>query len=384
MEGLRRGALLAAAFVIMAFNSLYQYSWNALEPLIARGLGQPFGRVEAAFVVFVVVSTLVQLLTGPVADRRGPRVVAVPASLLSAAGFLGTSLSRGLAEFYAFWALGSAGEGALYGVASNVAVKWFPDRRGLATGLVSLGFGLGSAVANPLIASSRSFREPAMAIGLAELAVLTALSATLEYPKASRGVGLRAAAATWRWWALYASFSLALVPLVSYAGALARITGLAGWPLYVAVAAFPLASGAGRPLLGLVSDRLGRTRTVAASLAVGAAAALVSYAGGPAGVAGVVLVGLTGGALIPLYFALVGDLYGERESTSNTAAMYTGKAVSGLLAGAVAALTGSDLAAARALVPASSLAALALLALATGVRPPWPAPSRPGPPSRPS
>ncbi len=365
MSAMRRDWLLAAAFVVMAFNSLYQYAWNSLEPLVSAGLSQPFARVEVAFVVFVVVSTLVQLLTGPVADRRGPRAVALPASALSALGFLGASLSHDIGQFVAFWALGSAGEGALYGVASNVAVKWFPDRRGLATGLVSLGYGLGSAVANPLIGEARGFRAPMMDIGLAELLVLTALSLTLRYPSGQRGVSLRSAALTWRWWALYASFILALVPLVAYSGALSRLTGLGGPLLYAAVSAFPLASGLGRPLLGALSDRLGRARTVTLALSLGALASVISYMGGVLGLSGTVIVGLTGGALIPLYFALVGDVYGEKESTSNTAAIYTGKALSGLLAGLIAEAVASEPLEARALVPASSIAALLLLVSAT-------------------
>ena len=365
MPGLRRESLLAAAFVIMAFNSLYQYSWNAFAPLISSGLDEPMARVELAFVVFVVVSTLVQLATGPIADVRGPRAVAVPASLLSAVGFLGASASSGLREFIAFWAVGSAGEGALYGVASNVAVKWFPDRRGLATGLVSLGYGIGSAIANPIIGVAHGFRSPATIIGEVELVVLVALSVTLKYPSGQRGVGLRAVALSWRWWLLYASFTLALVPLVAYSGSLAELSGVRGRWLYVSLAAFPLASGLGRPLLGALSDRLGRTRTAAAALLGSLVAVSLSYMGGPLGLLGVILVGLYGGALIPLYFAIVGDLYGERMSTSNTALIYTGKALTGLIAGAIAEAALADPLLARALLPVTTV--LSLVALLTSV-----------------
>ena len=367
MPGLRREALLAAAFVIMAFNSLYQYSWNALAPLVSSGLGEPIGKVEIAFVIFVVVSTLVQLATGPIADVRGPRAVAVPASFLSAIGFLGASASKGLTEFTAFWAVGSAGEGALYGVASNVAVKWFPDRRGLAAGLVSLGYGLGAAVANPFIRVAHGFRSPTMIIGDVELVALVALSATLKYPGGQRGVGPGAAVLSWRWWLLYASFTLALVPLVAYSGSLAELSGVRGRWLYVSVSAFPLASGLGRPLLGALSDRLGRVRTVAAALLSSLVAVALSYMRGPVGLLGVLLVGLNGGALIPLYFAIVGDLYGERMSTSNTALIYTGKALTGLLAGAIAEAALADPLLARTLVLVATVSSLVALIASLGL-----------------
>jgi len=151
---LRREVFLVVGFLVMAFNSVYQYSWNALGPLISRGLSVGFQEVQVAFTIFVVTSTAFQLLGGTVADYRGPRGISIAAALMSAAGFLGTSISGGVAEFYAFWALGSAGEGILYGIASNIALKWFPDRRGMAVGLVSLGFGVGGALANPFIISA--------------------------------------------------------------------------------------------------------------------------------------------------------------------------------------------------------------------------------------
>ncbi|MFP3231785.1 MAG: MFS transporter [Acidilobus sp.] len=332
----RRETLLAASFAVMAFNSLYQYSWNVLGPMIASGLEVSLIKVATAFSIFAVLSTVSQLALGPLADARGPRVIAPAAALLSAVGFLGTAFSRDVIEFYVAWGLGSVGEGVLYGIASNVAVKWFPDRRGLATGLVSLGFGLGAAVANPLIESSRDFREAALAIGLVELVALTAIAATLRYPGELRGVSVSKAVRGVSWWLLYATFVFAIVPLVSFSSSLRPLTGLRGYLLSVAVSLFPLFSGLGRPLLGALSDRLGRPKTIELSLVVIAAFSASSIMGPPQlRVASVAMVGLFGGAQIPLFFSIVGDLYGEAFSTSNNAAMYTGKAFSGILGGVV-------------------------------------------------
>jgi Major Facilitator Superfamily. len=363
---LDRRLLLAVGFLIMAFNSIYQYSWNALGPLISEGMGAGFQEVQAAFTLFVAVSTASQLLGGAVADARGPRGISIAAALMSAAGFLGTSASRGMAEFYASWAVGSAGEGILYGVASNVALKWFPDRRGLAVGLVSVGFGVGGAVANPFILAAGGFRAPSMAIGLVELAVLPAAASTLSYPRGLRG-GEDGGGGEGR-------------PLVDDLRLLraggcpaARLLELpledrgrpggGGAGLAAAISAFPVASGIGRPLLGSVADRLGTLRT----LALSAAAMAVGSAIVPAGLVleGALMVGIFGGALVPLYFSAVGEIYGEAYSTSNTAALYTGKAVAGALGGsAFAALLQVGLGASAAFLVASEAAAIALLASA--------------------
>lgn len=365
----RRSELLAMSFVVMAFNSLYQYSWNVLSPLIAYGLHINFLKVSVAFTLFAIFSTASQLAAGPLVDRRGPRLIAPLASLLSAMGFLGTALSTSLAEFYTFWSVGSVGEGVLYGIASNAAVKWFPDRRGLATGLVSLGFGLGAAVANPFIGLSRSFREVSLIIGLLELFVLSGISAVIDYPRGLKGVDLTVTARSPSWWLLYVTFVLSLVPLVSFSSSLGRLTDLKGYLFGIAASVFPLSSGLGRPVLGALSDKLGRPRTILASLlTVALSSALALYGPGLIKVVAVSLVGFFNGAQIPLFFSIVGDLYGEAFSTSNNAAIYTGKAFSGLLGGVVIAALMEEGYGAGALVIGSPLFASALMLAALEAR----------------
>jgi OFA family oxalate/formate antiporter-like MFS transporter len=364
---LRREVFLVVGFLVMAFNSVYQYSWNALGPLISRGLSVGFQEVQVAFTIFVVTSTAFQLLGGTVADYRGPRGISIAAALMSAAGFLGTSISGGVAEFYAFWALGSAGEGILYGIASNIALKWFPDRRGMAVGLVSLGFGVGGALANPFIISADTFRESSMIIGLVEIIALPALASTISYPKGLRGMKTTEVVRNRSWWIIYLSYVLAAVPSLAFSSSLAAMAkelGVGGLELTIAISAFPLASGAGRPLLGAVSDRIGSLRLLFMSTVAIAIGSLML----PAGLVleGSLLVGIFGGALVPLYFSAIGEIYGEAYSTANTATLYTGKAIGGIIGSAVFAVVLSrGLNVASMFLAASALAAAGLLLLAT-------------------
>ncbi len=367
---LRKEALLAAGFAIMAFNSIYQYSWNALEPLISRGLSAGFQEVQVAFTLFVVSSTIFQLVGGAVADNVGPKGISIAAAIMSAAGFLGTSASLNLTEFYAFWTLGSAGEGILYGVASNVALKWFGERRGTAVGIVSLGFGVGGALANPFIVSVDDFRRAALAIGLVEIIALPALAAMISYPRGLSGARTTEVVRDSSWWLIYASYVLAAVPLLAFSSsltAMARMAGVKGLELTAAISAFPLASGAGRPLLGMISDRIGSIRLlVISALIMALGSAMV-----PAGLVleGSLLVGLFGGALVPLYFSAVSEIYGEAYSTTNTAVLYTGKAAAGVLGGSIFAMVLEyGLPAASAFLAASALAAAALLIARTRVK----------------
>ncbi len=178
---------LVIGFIVMCFNSLYQYSWNALEPLLKSGFDVSLVQISLGFSLFSLFSSGFQPLGGHFADKEGPRRVGLISSVLSALGFLGTYASPNIYAFYAFWSIGSIGEGILYGIAANLAMKWFKDRMGFATGIVSMGFGLGSAIANPFISMADDYRTVALTIGLTEIVVLPILLLNVDYPASTTG-----------------------------------------------------------------------------------------------------------------------------------------------------------------------------------------------------
>lgn len=344
----------------MCFNSLYQYTWNILAPLLGAELGVGAVLAAAGFSIYVVASTLAQPFGGGLADVKGPRAVGVAAALLSALGFLGAALSPNLPVLYAFWALGSAGEGVLYGIAFNLAVKWYRDNMGLATGLVSLGFGLGSAVANPIIAAVGSFKAAALAIGLVEAAVLPTLMAIVDYPAGLTGRTPLQMARDARFWLLYASYALGSVPLLTLASSLYLLSS--GRELVVLASVYPLVVGLARPALGGLADRWGVFKALYVALAASTLGAALFAVGAPT--AGTVLIGLFGGSLILLYLNASSKIFGARYATVNNGILYTAKAVGGVL-GSLAfsyiyATAGGS--AAVLFVLASSAAAMAMLA----------------------
>ncbi|MCY0850974.1 OFA family MFS transporter [Sulfuracidifex metallicus] len=331
----RRQRFIVIGLITMLFNSLYQYSWNALEPLFRVGFNVSLVEVEVAFTLFTIFSTGFQTVGGHFADRDGPRKVGVISAILAAAGFLGTSFSNSIYQFYAWWSLGSIGEGILYGIASNLAVKWYPDRRGFATGLVSLGFGVGASAINPLIETFTSFREPTLIIGIAEIFAIPLLMWFAEYPKKQNpGKTPADLLKTWGWWVLYLSFVMAAVPLTVMSSSLAYLAKDFS-PQYLAllISVFPFMSGVSRPIIGHLSDKIGRVRSVAMTdLMMFFGSLFLFYGVLPISA---VIIGFFGGSTITLYFSLVGDLFGSRYSTSNNAILYTGKAVAGVLGGVV-------------------------------------------------
>ncbi|MCI2413249.1 MAG: OFA family MFS transporter [Cuniculiplasma sp.] len=325
---------LVIGILIMSMNSLYQYSWNVFEPLLKTGLGVTLIQVQVGFSLFAIFSTGFQGVGGYFADKKGPRNIGIISSILSAAGFIGTSVSGNLAMFYIFWSLGSIGEGILYGIATNLAVKWFKENRGLAVGFVSFGFGLGAAVANIFLLKATSFREPMLIIGLTELILFPILLSKVRYPekqvtgdRPSRNLRNR------RFWILYVSFVLGAVPLIvisSSLGILGKRIPILEFTILVSL--FPLLSGISRPILGFFSDRIGRIRMVSIIdifLIIGSLLLLNGYL-----LESIVLIGFFGGSMISQYMSLIGDIFGTKFSTSNNGVFYTGKAISGFIGSA--------------------------------------------------
>jgi MFS transporter, OFA family, oxalate/formate antiporter len=80
-------------------------------------------------------------------DRFGPKIVVLVGGILVAVAWTLNSVADALTTLYVAAAMGGIGAGAVYGTCVGNALKWFPDRRGLAAGLTAAGFGAGSALA---------------------------------------------------------------------------------------------------------------------------------------------------------------------------------------------------------------------------------------------
>jgi OFA family oxalate/formate antiporter-like MFS transporter len=322
---------IAIGLTAMLFNSLYQYSWNALEPLFKKGFNVSIVEIEIAFTLFTIFSTTFQSVGGYFADTKGPRTVGIFSAILSALGFLGTSFSPTVYFFYIFWSLGSIGEGILYGIATNLAIKWYQDRRGFATGLVSLGFGVGASLTNPVIATFTNFREITLIIGLVELIILPVLLSFSKYPsKGLSGNAPKEIFVSSKWWLIYFSFVTAAVPLTVMSSSLSIIgRTLPLQYLVILISIFPFMSGVSRPILGHVSDKIGRAKTVLlvdVLITIGALLLTLNLIA-----PSVIIIGFFGGSMITLYFSLVGDIFGSKFSTSNNGFLYTGKAIAGIM-----------------------------------------------------
>ncbi|HET7323561.1 MAG TPA: MFS transporter, partial [Halococcus sp.] len=149
--GFSRWWQVVAAAVMMGLVSPYQYVWSSIEGPIATDLSIPLPALGLVFTLFVLFQSLSQFPVGWWRDRHGPRTISLAAGVLACGGYLGLAYATDLWQLYLLYSLGAIGVGIVYTVAVNTALKWFPDRRGLTTGVGTMAFAAGSALFIPYV-----------------------------------------------------------------------------------------------------------------------------------------------------------------------------------------------------------------------------------------
>jgi len=331
----RKSVFVVVGLSFMLYNSLYQYSWNAVYPLLLHRFDTQ--ELSLIFSTFVVVSSLAQVVMGVVADYLSVRLTALFSAIAASLGWLLSSFVTDLYTFMGVWALGSFGEGSLYGVAINLVGKWFPERRGFYIGLVSLGFGLGGFIANPWILSQRSYSFVALVLGLVGLLTVVPLSTLVRYPIGLTGRTPLKTVSDLGFWLIYSAFVISTLPLLLLSSSLYLLVK-GTYVESLAITLFPLASGLARPLFGRISDSLGRPKSLIIAMVMEALGVLTFLEGPELKLLGTIIIGVSGGALLTLFLTLVTDFFGARYSTSNTAMLYTGKALTGVVLASLQAL----------------------------------------------
>src|SRR5881275_3585697 len=137
---------LVLGIVAMAMIANLQYGWTLFVNPISEKYGWTRAAIQVAFTIFVLTETWLVPFEGYLVDKYGPRPVVLVGGLLCGIGWVMNAYADSLTLLYIAAAIGGIGAGAVYGTCVGNALKWFPDRRGLAAGLTAAGFGMGSAL----------------------------------------------------------------------------------------------------------------------------------------------------------------------------------------------------------------------------------------------
>src|SRR5690606_4750077 len=142
------GSLLA---MIMIAN--LQYAWTLFVEPIHAYHGWRLSDIQFGFTLFILFQVWTQPLDGWLIDRLGPRGFVSAAGLLCGAGWGGMGYASSLPMLYALYCVAGVGAAFVYSCSIGLALKWFKQGRGLASGILAAGFGGGAALFIPIIAS---------------------------------------------------------------------------------------------------------------------------------------------------------------------------------------------------------------------------------------
>jgi OFA family oxalate/formate antiporter-like MFS transporter len=137
---------LAIGIICMGLVANLQYAWTLFViPMDAKHhWGQ--AAIQTAFTIFIVTETWLVPVEGWLVDKFGPRPVVIGGSICAALGWIIDAHATSLVHLYIGAVVAGVGAGCVYGTCVGTALKWFPDKRGLAAGLTAAGFGAGAAV----------------------------------------------------------------------------------------------------------------------------------------------------------------------------------------------------------------------------------------------
>ena len=353
-----------------------QYGWTLFVNPMRNETHWATVGIQLAFSILIFLNTWLAPLEGWVADRYGPRFVVMLGGLAAGTSWVVNSRAHSLQTLYVAAAIGGLGIGCVFGTCMGTALKWFPERRGFASGMIAAGYGLGAAIT--AIPTSRmilasGYRHTFFFFGLLQGVSIFCLGAFLIKPRVSahrlsstgrirQGQEFTPSQTVrtkvfWMIYLVYLMIGSGGMIVTAQLGPIARdfgvekqtiaLLGLSMPLLAMAVSIDNLANGLTRPFSGFLSDKIGRENTMLLMFGAEGIAFLGMAALGRQPLAFLVfaaLIFLFWGEIFSLFPAICGDTFGVKNATANNGLLYTAKGTSALvvpLANLLVAATGT-------------------------------------------
>lgn len=354
---------LIFGIVCMAMVANLQYAWTLfVNPMDTK---YHWGRaaIQLSFSIFILVETWFVPVEGWLVDRFGPRPVIAVGAILAGLAWIIDSYATTLPVLYFAAILAGLGAGCVYGTCVGNALKWFPDKRGLAAGLTAAGFGAGAALTVIPIANiirTSGYEQAFLYFGIIQGIIIFVMALFMVRPVTPKGAKIAPRIVMTKvdysigqmirtpvFWVIYILFvAVAAGGLIATAqiGPIAKDYGLAKLPITLLGVTLPLltmtlsidslANGFTRPLVGFISDRLGRENTMMLVF-IGEGLAMLgmmTYGHNPyAFVTFAALIFLFWGEIYSIFPAICADTFGTKYAAGNAGTLYTAKGTASLL-----------------------------------------------------
>jgi OFA family oxalate/formate antiporter-like MFS transporter len=355
--------VLGIACMVMIAN--LQYGWTFFVPDIQKAFKWDRASIQLAFTLFVLFETWLVPVEGWFVDKYGPKLVILFGGVLCGIGWVINSYATSLTGYYIGQIVAGIGAGAVYGTCVGNALKWFPDKRGLAAGLTAAGFGAGSALTvAPIQAMIKDsgFQATFFYFGIGQGIIIVILSLFLlapqpgQVPQPIQSARIAQTRRNYRpgevvrhpiFWLMYFMFvivgagGLLVTANLKPIGADWKIdnvpvtlVGLTMTAVTFAATLDRVLNGLTRPFFGWISDKIGRENTMFIAFGLEGVGIYFLYLFGQDPVWFVLLSGavfFAWGEIYSLFPSTCTDTFGSQYATTNAGLLYTAKGTASLL-----------------------------------------------------
>lgn len=365
-SGSTRWTQLILGLVAMASISSPQYVWTLFTKPFQDTLAVPLSAVQVTLTILIVLQTWLSPAQGYLVDKFGPKLLIAVGCLLSGLGWVASAYATSLTMLYlTYGLLCGVGTGIVYIGIIGLMVKWFPDRRGFATGMVAAGYGFGAiATTFPIdsMMKSAGHQHTLVVFGIGMGLVGAAAAMLMRSPNAGdvlppaavmvakKDVAPQDMLKTKVFWLMFVMMSMMStggLMVISNFAAFSRSFGVADVIVW-GFAALPLAltvdritNGLTRPFFGWVSDRIGRENTMGIAFLFEGAAILGLVLARDHALLFVILSAVVffgWGEIFSLFPSTLTDTFGTKNATTNYDFLYMAQGVGSVLGGPLAAL----------------------------------------------
>jgi MFS transporter, OFA family, oxalate/formate antiporter len=387
---------IAVAGVLMQIALGAIYAWSVFRIPLTKTYGWTVSEVTLVFEIAILIVGFAALAGGIWMRRAGPRPVAMTAGALYGLGTIGAGMSHTLPMLcITYGVIAGTGLGLGYIVPIATLVRWFPDKRGMITGVAVAGFGAGALITAPIaqrLIASVGVSSTFVVLGIADLIIILLASLLIQNPPAGyapagylptvlrgssgRDFTLRQALTSWQWYVLWLTLFLNTctgIAIISQASPMAQeISHVSAATAAGLVGVISIANGAGRFFWAWFSDAIGRKAVFLTMFVVQAAVfyllSQVSATGALATLMAMVLLCYGGGFGTMPAFAT--DYFGPKDIGSIYGFMLTACGLAGVIGPTIIAQIRQSTGAYRGALQIMALVALLSTVVPSILRPP--------------